>query len=695
MQKEDSGSAWWYPGSSVLGVPYSDDIQEESKTCKVDWSLTPYCWFQSSENKHFNQRLQQQVCYPVIGAVRPVAAFVATLAFVVGVMLCWTLRRRRGSRELLERQEQLLSRRRARTDSLGHHSYIRRFFQQSFDTTTAEQLLTEGDDGISGEGDKLLFDDEIAKLEEHDRMLSAKTAKRFAYKGPLVHSISHKTMTPPPTWTEASRRLLPSHDRNWNLHQSVSLNIGRTSTITFRRQPTTATRSHVAAMSSSSSSLSPSTTTSTRKEDLTISVHEVAVHVKPPIEGAVLEIYIKDSSQEEWMEHTFRSAAAAAQFQVDLLALQFLGQIIFNMYEALELIHRGSMAYTGTETVLHDHACDTDNLFAQSSGVAWDDVMRCLGSTFSSMETRLEALRWIRTHGPSVRTTRTHQARKKQQRVTPSGGSVAGADATTTTATTTATTTSKVTAHTVSTHRDSDATHSAGLAPQYTGKRLMLGIVDFFRLFVPLLPDVAVPQNSSSRIRMEQLLRWRKRAARASVLVQAYVRARTIVNQGWHLNRHTIPIGYLTRRLAFDDNLDNARHDFSAKNEYYEATVSRDVIFRVKAKESLEKIPCWNFGFNTDTLSTRSRYQGYSLVGIHSLQWVADDQGFPLQPHKDPVLSLPSLRALVENNPDLDFFVHGFFAEGRRCAMIVKVFVRSLPEGVDESFDRVVSVIDS
>jgi hypothetical protein len=101
-------------------------------------------------------------------------------------------------------------------------------------------------------------------------------------------------------------------------------------------------------------------------------------------------------------------------------------------------------------------------------------------------------------------------------------------------------------------------------------------------LFVPVLPETAVPQNESGKARMEQLLRWRKRTARAAVLVRAYTLSYRVVNQGWKFPFSIPPtVSPLTRRLAYDGNEDNNRRDVTAKNEYYEATVSRDIMVRI------------------------------------------------------------------------------------------------------------------
>ena len=569
---------------------------------------------------------------------------------VVSLAVRWTLRweqRRKGDVEApVEQATQW--RPRARTDSLGHHSSIQRFFQRS---SRSGELLSQEDEDvlqISTNAQHDVFGEDevqsgVASLSVNER-LPTKTMTRFGFQGPAVRTIKYKTMVPPPTWAETSRRLL-QQDLKWKLHRYVSLNLNEISTITLGGVSTTG------------------------PDDFTISVHEVGVTPKYPVPGGALEIYVKESSRDEWKEHAFPSAAAAAQFQVDLLACQYLGKSIHNMYQALELVHRGSMAFTAPETVLHDRDCDPDNLpSTEPSGVAWDDLMRCLGSTFSSMRTRLDAVWWVHAHGDTlVPGRRLRRKRRKEAASTQSDKP------------------DESTENTNSSHQP------PFLAAEYSQKRLMLGIVDFFRLFVPLLPETAVPQTASSRTRMEQLLRWRKRVARASVLVQAYVRARAVVNRGWVLDRRPTPVGYLKRRLAFDDHFDNVRHDVTVKNEFYEASVSRDVICVVRSKESLKIHPFWRLGLHKEAPTT-SNYQGYSLVGLHSFQWLPDDEDYPLQPDKDPVLAIPSLRALIEANPENDFFIHTFVIAGQEPAMIIAVFVRSLPKGVDETFDRVVRV---
>jgi hypothetical protein len=69
------------------------------------------------------------------------------------------------------------------------------------------------------------------------------------------------------------------------------------------------------------------------------------------------------------------------------------------------------------------------------------------------------------------------------------------------------------------------------------------------------------------------------------VLVNAYTEARIVVNRGWQLNR-PFPESYWKRRLASDDSSDNDRLDATSEHEYYEPTVSRDVICQVRGKNA-------------------------------------------------------------------------------------------------------------
>ena len=620
------------------------------------------------------------------------------------------------------------------------------------------------------------------------RRYQQSAATLFRLWGPGIHTITYQTVTPPPTWTEASRRLLIT-DVAWQLAREVSLQLTTTTPTTAMAMSTTSSNSTskaqslsphpvgtailviqlppeaVSSTSNRANNDTPTITASASAVESTLDwvayrkkqqqqklkelerhafrrpVTDCSIHVHRPAAGGVLEIYETTTTatahgggnnNNPWMEHLFPTAAEAAQFQLDFMALQVLGPTLHNMYQALALLHQGSPTFVGEEPVLHDdlmgaatgsgmpHSSsepstdeasaavmleaspssdpqprrdDSRPVLDQDSGVAWDDVMRCLGSSFPSLRLRLEAIWFLHVHGVPVSATPRTLRKKGAPPTSPIASSAMGGG-------------------------------MAYLTPDYYDDssrsrwRLLLGPVDFFRLFVPLLPETAVPADESHRARMEQWIRWRKRAARASVLVQAYTRARTVVNIGWNvagtastgnLNNH-----YWKRRWAYDDEIDNRQRDAYAKNEYYEGTVSRDVMAPVRGAaaatpETESKILqsnhsrwSWSHHHHQDDVASSaalSLYQGFSLVGMHAFQWPACapadecrmEQDIYLHPSKDPVQCIPSLCQLIGAHPELDFFVHAYF-RGAQQAVIVKCFVRSLPKGIDPRFDTVVSV---
>ena len=119
------------------------------------------------------------------------------------------------------------------------------------------------------------------------------------------------------------------------------------------------------------------------------------------------------------------------------------------------------------------------------------------------------------------------------------------------------------------------------LKEEYRKNRLLLGPVDFYRLFVPTLPETALPEgDDKNRKRLVQLLCWRKRVARASVLVTSYAKARLVANRGWSLEQGLPSRGIstatalgdhggesITKRFAYDENENNHMRDIAAKNE--------------------------------------------------------------------------------------------------------------------------------
>jgi hypothetical protein len=555
--------------------------------------------------------------------------------------------------------------------------------------------------------------------------------------GPAIDRISYKTMVPPPTWTEASRNLMLSADdlilsRTVTLHiPGIHLQIHRnnnnqnkycTAVLCITKKSTTA--------SANANATFDRTTTTTFSRY----VEDCRIHIRRPAEGGVMDIYEQrdaPSDRSHWMEHAFASAAQAAQFQLDLLSLQIAGNSISNMYQAFAMLHQGSMAYIGEEPVVHydpyagagtsttttasamgtetqndsqpvstgatttstttatvnpqndtnqnrdDVVSDPRPVIAHDSGIAWDDVMRCLGTSYPSIRLRLEAMWWLQVYRATVPpSTAVGGKRTKKGKVARNESNLQNNN-------------------TLRKHHDP----YTFLTDEYSSqnRRLLLGPVDFFRLFVPVLPETAVPEGDSSRLRVEKLLRWRKRIASAVVMVQAYVQAKIVTDRGWKLGPNIVlPDNYLKRRLAFDDDVDNRRHDAVAKNEYYEATVSRDIIFRVRCPlntfQESTKHRKKHIGRN-EIPHTESPYQGYSLVGIHAFHCEQTSPGGSGVLHymRDPVQTIPSLGALIESHPEVDFFVNAICAEAQN-AVIVQLYVRSLPKGLDSSFDMSVRI---
>jgi hypothetical protein len=282
----------------------------------------------------------------------------------------------------------------------------------------------------------------------------------------------------------------------------------------------------------------------------------------------------------------------------------------------MNMYHSLELVHRGSEAHTGNEAVLHDSVGAVEvtvSAVAWDDVFRCFGGVFPNLRNALER----------------HTLRVGEEEVL------------------------------------------ASLAEQYQSRRAMLCHVDFFRLFCPLLPPGSQPRAESSPGRLEKLIELRKQVAQASRYVQSYIRARCVVNKGWKLEWDEDA----KRRLAYDDNMENMKHDAVAKNEYYEAIVSRDVVCALQSKQNPDQ--------------TLNSVQAYSLVGLHTFRLPAGETDHPLAHHKDPVEAIPSLRRIVMSNPDLDFFCVGMFPGGAGVA-VIKLFVRTLPKGVDRSFDTAI-----
>jgi hypothetical protein len=328
-------------------------------------------------------------------------------------------------------------------------------------------LLTEPDD----DEDHMLFASAQAPTKS--------TLDRIQLYGPMRLAFVYETWTPPPTWTETSRRIIPP-DKHFHLVRYLAIS-WNTVTIHHGHRLGPNAADAIARDPSSNHKKDPPTE---------LALGNISLHVQNPVEGGVVQFYSQDAPRDDWHEHTFPTAADAAQFQMDVLGLQVLGPTISNMFAALQIIHQGSMAHDGKEYICHDAGAqryiedrqkDYERLLAQSCfGCAWDDVMRCLGSVFPSIRLRLEAIWW--KQATAHLTAEGEETNKSQSTTTNSNAPV-----------------------------DKSL---FSIKPEYVKTRLLLGPLDFIRLFIPILPVTSLPRRSNSKQRVEQLLRWRKRVAR-------------------------------------------------------------------------------------------------------------------------------------------------------------------------------------
>lgn len=401
------------------------------------------------------------------------------------------------------------------------------------------------------------------------------------------------------------------------------------------------------------------------KHDYELATKTLSLHVVAPAAGGIMDLYVKGTPKEEWNEFTFATSHSAAQFQLDLLAYQVVGETLRNMFAVLSIVHEGSIASDSQEFVLHHSRLVEEKEEKEDSEapnpiggcVAWDDAMRAL-SSIPTIRIALERL-WLSRRRPARVDFETKNKAK--------------------------------------TMSDGEANESGYIKEEYLNRRLLLGPVDFFRLFVPALPKTAIPQTESNMLRMEQLLSWRKRSARAAVLVRSYARSRCIVNEGWNLHHELVEDdGSITKRLSYDDNEDNNRRDAKAKNEYYEASVSRDVLCHVRPFDFFSKKESPSRDNDPGRSLVLSPYQAYSLVGmrVFKLPQGHRSEDYALKITRDPVDVFPSIGEMISSNPELDFFVMASFNVSRRHVFVL-CYVRSLPKGIDPQFDKVVGTVQS
>lgn len=354
--------------------------------------------------------------------------------------------------------------------------------------------------------------------------------------------------------------------------------------------------------------------------------------------------------KEQTTEFTFETELDAGAFQTLFLALRVVGKEIINLYSALELVHKSSEAYDG------------DTYDGGDGGVALDDVMRCLGD-----------LPFV-----SKRIARVYEYCIENRPVPTSSSSSKLADHSTSHSYLSSLESFREDGDenhdnaNVKTNDDEDAPPSMRKrAHEYQSKRAVLGLVDFFRLFVPKImrgTPYSTPVAESNvylsgtdldgieahQARIQQMVVMRQRVAKAAVRISAYVDAMAIVKEGWKIPVSNIPDYQCARmRLSFDQEDWNLLQDSSTENEYYDPILSRE------------------------------NPTAFALVGCNTFRLSSQ----MAKADTDPVAYIPNLRAVIEKHPQSEFFVCGLVHKKERL-MTIFLFVKWLPKGVDEPFDE-------
>ena len=316
----------------------------------------------------------------------------------------------------------------------------------------------------------------------------------------------------------------------------------------------------------------------------------------------------KAKSHERRREFAFLSDRDAAEFQHIITSLRTSGVSMSQLYEMLEELHVNSDAYyPEISPSLHviKRPKDTEDFNSleavqfRAAGVALDDAWRCMHEIPFLREGLLQYhhqaySKFTSKHDNMIATAAANGSYEEE---------ISG---------------------------DKKTNYRKKLAEFYGSKRCIIGIVDFIFLFVNMLPPTAVPyrtpcgaceddmgSDAKDGIRVHhQCLRntllLQQLVGRASVHVVAYCKAKLVVQDGWHLmpqkpssdelknqdnSEDSAQIQANLRRLAFDDDRDNWTYDVEHRNEYYEATVGKDVSSMMHGDSS--------------------SYQGFSSVGMH------------------------------------------------------------------------------
>jgi len=318
----------------------------------------------------------------------------------------------------------------------------------------------------------------------------------------------------------------------------------------------------------------------------------------------------REKSEEVMEEYTFVSELEAAKFQTLVLAMRTVGKEVLHLYSALETIHMIGEAYMEGDD--NDNEDEEDN----SRGVAFDDVIRCLGD-----------ISFVRKKVDKIRNQIARDDNRYEENLLDEESSM-GYD-----------------------HQ------SRRGAAMYKSKRLVIGLVDFVGLLIPNilrgtpysspiaakedeieLLDCNVGGVHEHQARIRQLVNLRQRVASAAVRVRSYAKAMKVVQEGWNVvtsEGSLLQQQGINHRLNFDDDVSNSEHDCNSQNECYDPNL-------------------WNESRSIPSSSLDASQQAYALVSCNVVQLEQDIIG------ADPVVLIPSLQKLVSKHKDMDFFCNIF-----------------------------------
>lgn len=375
-------------------------------------------------------------------------------------------------------------------------------------------------------------------------------------------------------------------------------------------------------------------------------------------------------------EFAFRSPCDAAEFQRVIMALRTAGKEISHLYETLESIQTSPKIVDSADETHESEECSAHTSFA-SPGVRIDDAWHCL----NEIPIFRKGLRQFHLLG-----------RNNQE---------------------------------VDTNRNVilDAKFQQELAKQEQ-ERNLLGLTDFFSLFVPPLPmeDArAIPSfmpcakkeaimfgGNSNNFSPARGIEWhyqrlsfvsalQRLVSRAAMFVRVYAWSRIISHDGWHCDgpkqvegdESDVPNSQTEDQLANTDDSQQANGS-SCDTDVQNADVGGGADGVVSDPIATSNSSCQN------PSPSNIFHQGYSCVGWHAFQnpplnkisseQKHEDKTRRLCPESDPLDCIPSLQAKVKKYPHAHFFVYSHFNEDTSTAMYF-LLVRSLPVGVDRAFD--------